>query len=146
MIMNENKTVTPDIRKNVVFNADIKKVWDAVATEEGINSWFMPNDFKQELGYEFTIQSPFGPTPCKVLELDPPNRLVFSWGGFGWQVSFDLRERDGKTEFTLVHSGWGAPDDLIPGPANKTHLEIRNTMDGGWGPLVNERLRGVVEG
>lgn len=138
-------TQTPEIRKQTIFNANIDKVWSAVATQEGINSWFMPNDFKQELGSEFTIQSPFGPQECKVLELDPPNKLVFSWGVFGWQVSFELKDVDGKTEFTLIHSGWGPQDEFVPGPANKTHLDIRNTMNGGWESIVNERLRGVVE-
>ena len=137
---------TPDIIKNAIFEADIEKVWNAVATAEGIDSWFMPNDFRQELGYEFTIQSPFGPTPCKVLELDPPNKLSFSWGSFGWEVTFELKDLGGKTEFTLTHSGWGAPDEVVPGPGpDQTNAQIRDRMNGGWGPLVDEKLRQVVE-
>ncbi|KAA0547497.1 SRPBCC domain-containing protein [Bacillus sp. BGMRC 2118] len=139
-------THAPEIKKQAIFNANIEKVWTAVATQEGINSWFMPNDFKQELDYTFTIQSPFGPQVCKVTELDPPNKLVFTWGEFGWQVSFELKEVEDKTEFTLVHSGWGPQDELVPGPANKTNLDIRNTMNGGWESIVNARLREVVEG
>lgn len=137
---------TPNIVKNAVFNAPIKKVWDAVATRDGINSWFMPNDFTQELGSEFTIQSPFGPQPCKVTELEPPNKLSFSWGFAGWYVTFELKEVGEKTEFTLTHGGWGAPDEIIQGPGpTKTNLDIRNTMNGGWEALVNDKLRGIVE-
>jgi len=133
-----------DIRKTTVFQAPIQKVWNAVATAEGISSWFMPNDFQQEVGSTFTIQSPFGPSPCKVLELEPPHRLVFSWGTDGWVVTFELKELEEKTEFTLVHSGWGDTEEVIP-LANETHQVIRDRMNGGWGPLVDVKLRGVVE-
>lgn len=144
--MQENTQNTlPSIRKTAVFNAPIDKVWAAVATSEGIASWFMPNDFEQKNGHEFTIQSPFGPSPCKVLELNPPHGLSFSWGEFGWQVSFELKSLDDKTEFTLIHSGWGEPDEIIPGPS-ETNSVIRNRMDNGWDPLVNDSLRKVVEG
>ena len=141
-----NKSITPEIRKNVVFNANIEKVWSKVATSEGIDSWFMPNDFKQEIGYEFTIQSPFGPSPCKVLELDPPNLLRFSWGQAGWEVTFELKDLGNKTEFTLIHSGWGEPEEILPGPGPaQTNSEIRNRMDNGWESIVNDNLRKVVE-
>lgn len=39
----------PDIRQTLVLNAPIQKVWDAVATSEGIAAWFMPNDFRAQL-------------------------------------------------------------------------------------------------
>lgn len=142
--MSEKKLETPEIRKSTVFNANIQKVWDAVATTEGIDSWFMPNDFKQELGIEFTIQSPFGPTLCKVLELEPPNRLSFSWGEDGWKVSFELKDLGNKTEFILIHSGWGEPEEIVPGPS-QTNREIRNRMNDGWESLVHDDLRKVVE-
>ncbi|KHF40183.1 SRPBCC family protein [Halalkalibacter okhensis] len=141
------KSSTPEIRKNTVFQAKIDKVWQAVATAEGIETWFMPNDFKQELGYEFTIQSPFGPTSCKVLELEPPNRLVFSWGEDGWMITFELADLGDETEFTLTHSGWGDAREIVPGPGpNQSNTEIRNRMNNGWDSIVNNDLRKVVEG
>ncbi len=144
--MSENQSKTPDIRKNIVFSATIEKVWNAVATSEGIDAWFMPNDFKQELGFEFKLESPFGPSPCKVLELEPPNKLTFSWDKFGWKVSFELKDLGDKTGFTLIHSGWGVPVEVVPGPGpDQTHSEIRDRMNNGWDSLVYEHLRKVVE-
>ncbi|AIE61142.1 SRPBCC family protein [Bacillus methanolicus] len=134
----------PDIRKTTVFNAPIHKVWEAVATTEGIAAWFMPNNFEPKVGYEFTLQSPFGPSPCKVLELDPPYRLSFSWDK-SWRVSLELKELEGKTEFTLIHSGWGDPDEIIQ-KAGETNSVIRNRMNDGWDSIVNNKLRKVVEG
>ncbi len=88
--MEQQHTLT-DIKQTIVFNASIQKVWNVVSTAEGIASWFMPNDFVLEVGHEFHVQSPFGPSPCKVLEIDEPNHLSFSWDTDGWVVSFHLK-------------------------------------------------------
>lgn len=142
---NNHQDTLPDIKKTVIFNAPIQKVWEAVSTSEGIATWFMPNDFEPKIGHEFTLQSPFGPSPCKVQEFDPPNRLSFAWDRFGWCVSFELKEQGGKTEFTLIHSGWGEPDEIIPAPSEK-HSVIRDRMDNGWDSIVYKNLRKIVEG
>lgn len=133
-----------DIQKRVVLNAPIQKVWEAVSSAEGLSAWFMPNDFKAEEGHEFTIQSPFGPSPCKVLEVNPPNKLSFLWDVSGWVVSFELKELEAKTELTLVHSGWKKSDEIIPKAEEKSSI-IRDRMDQGWEMLVNVSLRKAVE-
>jgi uncharacterized protein YndB with AHSA1/START domain len=133
-----------DIKQTVIFDAPINKVWNTVSTSEGIESWFMPNDFKPEVGHEFHVQSPFGPSPCKVLEVDEPNKVTFSWDTDGWIVSFILKDLGEKTEFTLIHSGWKAPDTILPKAQEKSSV-IRDRMDQGWVGIVNERLRKAVE-
>ncbi|WP_163100587.1 SRPBCC family protein [Peribacillus alkalitolerans] len=132
-----------DIKKTVIFDAPIEKVWETVSTAEGIAAWFMPNDFQPEVGHEFHLQSPFGPSPCKVVEIDPPNSLEFTWDTEGWFVSFNLKEVEGKTEFTLIHGGWKHPDEILP-KANLKSSEVQNRMDHGWTAIV-EKLRKVVE-
>lgn len=134
-----------DIKQTVLFNAPIQKVWDAVSTSDGISSWFMPNDFEPEVGHEFHIQSPFGPSPCKVLELDPPHKLSFSWDTDGWVVSFLLKEVGDQTEFTLIHGGW-KQDDAVVSKAHEKSSVIRDRMSIGWVGIVGEKLRKVVEG
>ncbi len=134
--MAENTQVKmPDIRHTIEINAPIEKVWKAVSTSEGMAAWFMQNDFQPETGREFHLQSPFGPVGCKVLEIDPPNRLSFSWDDFGWRVTFELAEREGKTQFTVIHSGWGEPDEIVPRAGQKNSM-IHATMDGGWDHLT----------
>lgn len=134
-----------DIKQTVIFEAPIQKVWDVVSTSEGIASWFMPNDFQPEVGCEFHLQSPFGPSPCKVLEIDAPNRLSFAWDTDCWIVTFILKDLGDKTEFTLIHGGWKQPDATIT-KANEKSSVIRDKMSFGWVGLVNERLKSVVEG
>ena len=134
-----------DIKKTVILEAPIQKVWDTVSTAEGIASWFMPNDFQPKVGHEFHVQSPFGPSPCKVTEIDAPHRLSFSWDTDGWFISFLLKEVDGKTEFTLIHGGWKEPETLLPKPNEKSSV-IRDRMDHGWEQIVHAKLKKVVEG
>jgi len=133
-----------DITQTVILNAPIQKVWDTVTTSEGIASWFMPNDFKREVGHEFHIQSPFGPSPCKVTEVNPPNKLSFIWDTDGWVVSFILKELGDQTEFTLIHGGWKQPDVLIS-KANQKSAIIHETMSQGWVGIVQKGLRKAVE-
>ncbi|EFV76955.1 SRPBCC domain-containing protein [Cytobacillus pseudoceanisediminis] len=132
-----------DIKQTVILNAPIEKVWKTVSTSEGIEAWFMPNDFKAELGYEFHIQSPFGPSPCKVTELDEPNRLSFKWDTDGWFVSFLLKDLGGKTEFTLIHGGWKQSDELVE-KAQAESAVIRERMSQGWTGIL-AKLGKVVE-
>ncbi|WP_087974304.1 SRPBCC family protein [Oceanobacillus rekensis] len=132
-----------DIKQTVVIEAPIQKVWDQVSTSEGIEAWFMPNDFQAVVGHEFHLQSPFGPSPCKVTEVDPPNGLTFTWDTEGWFVSFILKELGEKTEFTLIHGGWKQADELV-GKANEKASVIRERMSGGWVGII-EDLRKAVE-
>ncbi|MBU7592447.1 SRPBCC domain-containing protein [Metabacillus halosaccharovorans] len=134
-----------DIKKSTIFQAPINKVWKVVSTSKGISEWFMPNDFEAKVGHEFHIQSPFGPSPCKVLEIEEPTKIVFSWDTDGWLVSFLLKDLGDKTEFTLIHSGWKDADDLQQ-KANEKASVVRDRMNGGWENIVNEKLRKAVEG
>ncbi|MGJ3194322.1 SRPBCC family protein [Peribacillus frigoritolerans] len=134
-----------DIKKTIILEAPIQKVWDTVSTAEGIASWFMPNDFQPKVGHEFHVQSPFGPSPCKVTELDAPHRLSFSWDTDGWFISFLLKEVDGETEFTLIHGGWKEPDTILTKPNEKSSV-IRDRMNHGWEQIVNQGLKKAVEG
>lgn len=136
--------VLQDIKKTVVLEVSIQKVWNTVSTSEGIALWFMPNDFEPKVGHKFHIQSPFGPSPCEVIEVDEPNKISFSWDTDGWIVTFLLKALDDKTEFTLIHSGWKSPDTVLP-KANEKSSVVRDRMDNGWDGIVSERLRKVVE-
>ncbi|MGG3518771.1 SRPBCC domain-containing protein [Bacillus pseudomycoides] len=141
----DQQNTLQDIKQTVIFEAPIQKVWNAVSTSEGIASWFMPNDFEPKVGHEFHVQSLFGPSPCKVLEIDEPHRLSFSWDTDGWVVSFILKDLGDKTEFTLIHGGWKQADTILP-KANEKSSVIRERMAGGWVAIVNEKLKKVVEG
>jgi uncharacterized protein YndB with AHSA1/START domain len=132
--VNENEyELLPDIVRTVIMDAPIQRIWKAVATSEGLTAWLMKNNFKPVMGYEFTFQAtPFGDwdgiVHCEVKELDPPNRLGFTWCGNNMEqyVTFELIEQENnKTQFKLVHSGWAME-----------HSMLREKMYIGWGYLT----------
>ena len=129
----------PDIRKVVIFNAPIAKVWKGVATSEGLAAWYMPNNFKPILGQEFYVDDGRFHANCKVTEINPEHRLGFTFGK-DWHILFELKDLGGKTEFTLIHSGWDANKVTEFG---QSHTVIREVMERGWGDLT--KLRQFVE-
>lgn len=131
----------PDIRQTLVLKAPIEKVWEAVATSEGIAAWFMPNNFEPVEGYEFELNAgPYGKSPCKVTVIDPPNRLSFNWGQ-SWTLTFELVQQGDQTEFTLIHGGWSAEGATEFG---EPHEVVRERMDHGWSELV-QKLSSYVQ-
>ena len=140
MSIKENQHFS-EVRKNIVIKASIEKVWEYVATSEGIAAWFMPNDMEPTEGKEFIIQAgPWGNSKCKVTEVNPPNRLSFKWGE-EWLITFELREEEGQTAVTLIHAGWNEGKQTEFG---ETHVEVRSRMSGGWDGLI-VKLKNVVE-
>lgn len=124
----------PDIIRSIVIEAPIEKVWKGISSSEALAAWFLPNDFQPVLGHEFTLVSQPQPERgwdglirCKVMELEPPTKLGFTWTGGGLEhyVTFELEEKVGKTELTLTHAGWRAEQS-----------EVREIMYDGWGYLI----------
>ena len=136
-------TLLPEIRKTVVINAPIEKVWKAVSTSDGIAAWWMENTFEPVLGREFVLHAgPYGDSRCKVTELEPISRVGFDWNS-DWRLTFELRDLgDNKTEFTLIHSGFDAEKSTSFG---QPHTAVREIMDGGWEKIVKERLPSFIE-
>jgi len=133
----------PDIRRTEVLNAPVAKVWEAVATAEGIAAWFMPNDFKPVVGHEFHLDAgPYGRSPCRVTEIEPQRRVSFRWGK-DWTLTFELKDLGGgQTEFTLIHGGWD-PDKATE--FGEAHRIVRERMAQGWSG-IGGKLRWYVEG
>lgn len=131
-------TKLPDIRKTIVINAPLEKVWKAISTSDGLASWWMPNTFKPEMGYEFVLKTAqFGDSKCKVTELIPHKKISFDWDK-DWHLTFEIKKiSENSCEFTLVHSGWDASLTTI---FSQPHTAIRKVMDDGWTNMVNTKL------
>jgi uncharacterized protein YndB with AHSA1/START domain len=133
------------IRKEIEINASIETVWGYLEDRDLLATWLMRNDFKPELDREFRFyKQPSGNwdgiLDCKLVELEAPRRMAFTWNansiGVDTLVSINLEEVDGRTKLTLLHTNWdGALGDLEQHMAShsdgwSSHLDtLKNAFD-----------------
>ncbi len=94
------------------------KLWRALTDPALVAKWLLRNNFEPEVGREFQFRNePFGSwdgvIDCKLLILDPPQRLAYSWRAFGLEsiVEFTLTPKDGGTHLRMEHSGFRAEQE-----------------------------------
>lgn len=80
--MPQRKPIT--IRKERFYPHLPEDVWVAITDPHALAEWFEPNDHEPVAGHEFQFRCDPGPcgsgtTESKVVEADPPRRLVWSW-------------------------------------------------------------------
>lgn len=120
--------MTREIRHTFYFEHPVERVWDYLTEPELLVQWLMPNDIRPVVGHKFQMKtrprksSGFdGTVYCKVLEVEPFRKLVYSWkGGMGEEhptldsiVTWTLSEKEGGTELTLKHSGFKGFKNLM---------------------------------
>jgi uncharacterized protein YndB with AHSA1/START domain len=97
------------------FPHPVEKVWRALTDPDALRVWLMDNDFEPRVGKRFILrgrQIPLrgrGWVECEVLELEQPNRMLWSWihnvGDAPTRVEFRLEPIEGGTRLTLSHTG-----------------------------------------
>ncbi|MBO9621547.1 MAG: SRPBCC domain-containing protein [Sphingomonas sp.] len=117
---------THDIVVDEVFPHAPEFIWKALTDGELIGRWLMePTGFAPEVGRHFTYRTTAagkwdGTIECEVLEVQPHERLVYSWkggdaGNVGYGslldtvVTWVLQPVDGGTRVRLVHAGFVLP-------------------------------------
>lgn len=118
-----------------------EKVWRALTQRELLAKWLMENDFEAVLGRDFTFHfcEPDDETKsavaCRVLEMEPPSRLVWAWRNEGeaheTRVEWSLRPENGGTRLTLRHIG-------------EVSDERGEQLEAGW-PVKLEQLSEMLE-
>jgi uncharacterized protein YndB with AHSA1/START domain len=119
-----------------------EKVWRLLTDSAALERWLMPNDFVPEVQQAFTMTT--APRPgfdgiirCKVLELDPPRRMRWSWraGSIDSTVTFELSPTENGTRLTLRHDGFKGLSSIIP------WLILRH----GWKEKLRAKVAGLLE-
>ena len=122
------------IKYNWFLEQSPETVWKYLTTSELMAQWLMNNDFELLPGHEFMFRS--NPQPsmdfdgnvyCRVLEIDPLKKLVYSWKirqGTERQlmdsvVSWFLIPKKGGTELILEHTGLDGWNELMFQAMNK---------------------------
>lgn len=125
-----------EIKHSWFFSQSSEEVWTFLTNKDLISKWLMPNDFEPVSGHDFKFSTK--PIPslnldgifyCKVLEIIPCKKLIYTWkGGPGNEVItldtlvvWSLQPKDNGTELRLVHSGF-----------RDENISIFSGMDKGW--------------
>ncbi|NMA97332.1 MAG: SRPBCC domain-containing protein [Phyllobacteriaceae bacterium] len=99
--MNELRTVT--IERKLAHAPE--KVWQALTQPHLISEWLMNNDFAPKVGHEFKLRGEWGGVlDCKVLALEPPARLSYTWNCANDDPAYAL---ESVVTFTLTPDGAG---------------------------------------
>lgn len=133
-----------------VIPGSITKVFDAWLVREEWQAWIGPEGVHCEVpllepkiggAYRVIMHLANGATmdvggAFQVLE--PPRRLVFTWGAIGFTdksslVTLDFNEVDGQTELTLTQEGLGT-------------VENTEAHERGWQSALNKLVRYVATG
>ena len=109
----------PDIMHQLQIDEPIERVYQAVATAEGIRNWWTRDVALESraggagefgfYGHRFVIN-------VRVDELVPPHRVAWSIASSGQPafagttVSFDLHAQNGETTLSFAHRGFKAAD------------------------------------
>ena len=68
------------IKREIVIEAPVSKVWDHITDPQKIADWLMPNDFEATVGKKFFLDCPHeGIISCVVKEVVPNEKLVYSF-------------------------------------------------------------------
>jgi uncharacterized protein YndB with AHSA1/START domain len=108
-----------DIRHYVVIKTTAETIFNAVTTQEGLESWWAKQTTaKPELGFVNIFVFGKSPNKMKITEFDPNKKLewecidsIEEW--VGTRISFDLEVQDGRTILRFAHSGWRAVTDTF---------------------------------
>lgn len=142
-----------DIRHRVCISAPLAKVYEAVATPQGISKWWTREGVRGESTEGSKLQFFFGqPEPAAVMEitrLSPAGHV--SWncieGADEWvgtKLTFDLAESGDETVVMFTHADWRSPSEFMAHCSARWAyflLSLKSLMETGTGTPFPEDLK-----
>lgn len=110
-----------EIRINVVIKAAPEKIYNAITTQEGIESWWCKHTTaKPEEGFVNIFVFGKFQNEMKVTSLIPDKKVewkcinsIEEW--VGTTISFELEVKERNTLVRFTHAGWRAATDTFAG-------------------------------
>jgi uncharacterized protein YndB with AHSA1/START domain len=123
------------IKKEILIDAPVAKVWEHITDPAKIAGWLMPNDFQAGVGREFSLDcKEQGEISCVVKEIVPLQKLVYTFQSKVTKVetlvTLTLAIEGKATRLTLIHSGW----DALP----PDQQGIADIFGSGWVGRLND--------
>jgi uncharacterized protein YndB with AHSA1/START domain len=105
-----------EARAEIDIEAPVERVFASLMKPEELDRWLDAGGAEVDPRVGGTYDWGMDHGPMKILDLDPPRRLAYSWSNEGQAdtvVSWELEGSEGRTHLTVVHSGFaeGRPGD-----------------------------------
>ncbi len=134
--MEKTQITGRSLEKEIFIKASPERVFRALTEKEEFERWFL---VKAEIDLRpgGTIRFEWAPDVVevgKILVLEPPHRVSYSWEALSSSpttITFELSAESGGTRLRLVHSGIGEGEDWD---------NYYNSVNGGW----NTHLKNLV--
>ncbi|WP_299252566.1 SRPBCC domain-containing protein [uncultured Aquimarina sp.] len=126
------------ITKEHIFKHSIDKIWNAISKAEEISTWFIPADFKAEVGYNYSFNSADKENCSQItgtVKQASPYTLIYTWivanTDVETTVTWKLEKIEGGTKLYLEHSGISNyPVDNV--------ITMFKSFNGGWDNCINQ--------
>jgi uncharacterized protein YndB with AHSA1/START domain len=112
----------PDITHRVVISAPLDRVYEAVATADGVSEWWTRDGVRGESqegsSLAFFFNQPEPSAVMQVARLDPDGHVSWNCVGgaeewIGTRVTFDLTPAGEETVVLFSHTGWRNPTEFM---------------------------------
>jgi len=129
------------------YHAPVAKVWKAITNKTEMKKWYFDlEDFKPEVGFEFTFE---GGTPertylhlCRITDVIIGKKLTHTWKYEGYEglsyVTWELFSEGDDTRVRLTHTG------LETFPSSITDFAKTN-FEEGWNSILGTSLKKYLE-
>jgi uncharacterized protein YndB with AHSA1/START domain len=104
--MTDTATRTAIVERQIPYPPE--KIWRALTQPHLLADWLMKGDFAPVVGHEFKFTADWGAVDCKVLAINPPTTLSYTWSAYGLDsvVTFTLTPQDTGTHLRMEQSGF----------------------------------------
>ena len=134
--MEQTPLIGRTLEKELFIKASPERVFQALTTKEGLEHWFL-RKAEVDLRPGGAIRFEWGPGMAevgKILILEPPHRISYSWEALEpspTTITFELTAEDDGTRLHLTHTGIGEGEDWD---------NYYTSVNGGW----NEHLQNLT--
>ncbi|MCV7413203.1 polyketide cyclase [Mycobacterium florentinum] len=128
-----SRTTSPaTIRVDQFVGAPPERVWRLLTEPDLMRLWWAEGQVAAVVGHQFVLDMPgYGKQACKVLEVDPPHRFVYTFTP-AWTLTWRLEPEGTGTRVFLEHSGFDLNDTRMAAAFDR--------MGPGWRDVVLPRL------